>query len=351
MDTLPKQRKVVKLPHNKVNLVFFTDCHLSAVPIGRRSDDYQAAVLGKIEFTANLTHKLKGAGLCGGDLFHYKNPRAAGNTMGLIEATARTLHKFPYNKVYGTIGNHDISYDNMSSLEHQPLGVLIAAGVYHNLVVDPVIFTNEDETVKVLVQTFPYCDEPDLLPLLLNSGPKPLGIDYRVALLHAYGHPDPSNATWGSSGIGYDPIGYDQVAHLEYDFMCWGHDHSRKETVTVGNVCHINFGSLARAAYNTDEVDRKVCVGVMSFEKDAVRFMEKEVPAKPLDVVFTTADKGMDRVSKSPELGDLFTDMDTVVDGIETSDPAEVLEQICPPDEPELLTLALDLCTLYRQKR
>jgi hypothetical protein len=337
----------VKLPHTKINLVYGTDFHLSANPIGRRSDDYQAAILGKIKFMSDLTHKLKGIGLCGGDVFHYKAPRSAGNTLGLIESTARAFSQFPFGKLFGTAGNHDLNFDRMDSLPHQPLGVLIAAGVYHNLVEEPVIFTNEDDTVKVLVQTFPYCDEKELLPLLLNSGPKPLGVDYRVALLHAYGHPDPSNATWGSSGIGYDPIGYDQVAHLEYDFMCWGHDHSRKETVTVGNVSHINFGSLARAAYNTDEVDRKVCIGVMSFEKDAVRFMEKEVPVKPLDVVFTTADKGMDRVAKSEEVVDLFTDMDTAVDGIETSDPKEVLTQLCPAEEPEVLHLALDFCELY----
>jgi hypothetical protein len=336
----------IQLKHKDINLVFGTDFHLSAIAPGRRADDYQGAILEKIQFMSDLAFKIHGVGLVGGDVFHHKKPKAAGNTMGLIESTARLFSGFPLGKVFGAIGNHDLSWDRMDSLPHQPLGILIAAGVYHNLVEQSVVFSNLDNSVKVLVEAFPYCHETELLPLMLNSGPKPADIDYRVGLVHGYGHPDAKNATFGSSGIPYDPIGYDVLADLDYDFLCWGHDHSRKETVTVGNVTHINFGSLARAAFNEDENDRVVSVGIMSFSKEGYRYKEKAVPIKPIDAIFVSTDRAMKKIASSKEVSELFSDMDTAVDGIETSDEAEVLKQLCPAEEKSVLDRALTLCEL-----
>lgn len=334
----------IVLPHTSVNLVYSTDQHLSAIPIGRRADNYQKAILDKLKFQGELAKKIHGVCISGGDMFHHKNPKAKGNTMGLVEATTKVLCKFPLGKMFVTVGNHDIQFDQMSSLPNQPLGVLIASGVCHNLVVEPVVFTNQDESISVLVDTYAYCDEKDLLPQLLASGPKPDGVTYRVGLLHAYGHPDPENAEFGSSGIGYNPIGYEQLSELDYDFLCWGHDHSYKETVTVGNVTHLNFGSLARAAFNTDELDRVVSLGVMSFSVGGARYLEKPVPVKPLEVVFTTADKPMTKIGKSEDVRDVFADMEEAVDSLESNDPREVLKQLCPVEESEVLAAALELC-------
>lgn len=338
--------KKIVLDHDKVNLVYGTDTHLAAIPPGRRADDYPTTMLGKLRFWSSICHKYRGVGLHGGDLFHHKKPKAQGNTMGLIRNTIRTLKEFPLGGVWGIPGNHDLSWDDLSSLPYQPLGVVIASGAFRNLLTEPVIFTNRDETVSVLVEGYPYCEESHLLPLILQAPPRPLGVTYRVALLHAYGHPDAENATFGSTGIPYNPIGYDQLAKTDYDFCCWGHDHSRKEIATVGNVTHINFGSLARAALNMDEVDRAVTISLMSFSPDAMHHKEIPVPVKPLEVIFTMASKSVENAGKSEQISEFFSSMDEAIEGIESSEPKEVLKQLCPVDEPRLYDIAVEVCEL-----
>jgi hypothetical protein len=228
----------------------------------------------------------------------------------------------------------------MASLPHQPLGILIAARAYYNLNESPVVFTNEDETVKVQVETFPYTNEERTFQMIMERGKtRPAGIDYRVGIVHAFGQP-------GNRGNLYDSaiIGYNEVKNTEYDFLLWGHDHSRKPTVTVGNVTHVHLGSMARAAFDIDEVDRPVSIGVLAFSKEGMKFQEKQIPVKPLELVFSTSDKGMDKVTKSDAVQDFFASMDEQVDGIESADPWAVLRALCPEDPGLVDFVGKDLC-------
>lgn len=224
---------VITLPHDKVNLVWFTDPHFSEIPPGRRGDDYKAALFDKLNFVRDLTEKLHGVGVCGGDVFHEKKPKHPANSLSLIIGLLRAFRSFPTECVYGSVGNHDLTNDRMDSLPSQPLGLLMAAGCYHDLNKEPVIFTNQDQTVKVSVETFPYADGEATLDRLRNAGPRLPGVNYRVGVVHAYGE---SGA--GGTLYGEPKIGYNQVATLDFDFLLWGHDHSRKETETVGNITH-----------------------------------------------------------------------------------------------------------------
>lgn len=335
--------RIVKLSSDRVNLVYSTDWHLSAVPPGRRTDNYKDSILTKVKFVRDLAIRLHGASICGGDVFHVKNPRSPANSLNLIFDTMSVLQSFPFGCVFGTPGNHDLTQDRTDSLPNQPLGLLIAAGVYHNTAVEPVLFVNEDESIKVLVESFDYADEETTLQRLLTASPRPEGIDHRLALVHAYGHPGNAGSMFGTRTIGYN-----ELKDADYDFMCWGHDHSRHETEQVGNVTHINLGSLARAAYSHDEVERPVVATILSFAKDGVRYKEKEVPLKPLQVAFTTADRAVAKVADSEEVTSFLAEMDEQVSGIGESgetDPRKVMQELCA-DEPQLLSLAMELCSL-----
>jgi DNA repair exonuclease SbcCD nuclease subunit len=330
---------LVKLPFPEVRFVYTTDWHFSNQPPGRRADDYRAALFAKLEFIRELTEKVHGVGLCGGDVFDQKNPKHPGNTIDLIIQLIHGLRRFPTGRVYGAIGNHDISWDRMASLPHQPLGVLVASRAYYDLNEEPIIFTNEDETVRVQVETFPYADEETTVASILErSKIRPAGIDYRVGIVHAYGQP-------GNRGNLYDSaiIGYNELKDVEYDFLLWGHDHSRKKTVTVGNVTHVHQGSLARAAFNLDEVDRPVIAAVLAFSKEGIKFQEKTIPVKALDLVFSSSDKGMERVSKSDEVKEFFSSMDEQVGGIESVEPRAVIRALCP-DDSNLVEKVYELC-------
>jgi hypothetical protein len=324
-------------PKNRVNFVYSTDWHLSEIPLGRRKDDYKAAILSKVEFIRGLTERLHGAALCGADVFHYKQPKHIGNSISSIIALLNILRRFPQGCVYGAVGNHDLSYDRMDSLPHQPLGLLIEVGAYYDLNKAPVLFTNADESIKVLVETFPYADESETLMRLQHSGPRMPGT-HRIGIVHAYGHPGDAGSMFGARTIGYN-----ELKDVDFDFLLWGHDHSRHETETVGICTHVNLGSLARAAYTYDERERPVVATVLSFAADGVRYKEMPIPVKPIDTVFITADKGVERVQKSEEVKAFFSAMDDAVDGLESTDPLTVIQEVCK-DEPKLLTLLLGLC-------
>ena len=272
-------------------------------------------------------------------MFHEKKPKHPANSFGLIVGLLHAFRGFPTNCVYGSVGNHDLTYDRMDSLPTQPLGLLIAAGVYRDLNREPVLFSNSDGKVTVQVQTFPYADGETTLKNLLESGPRHPEAKYRVGVVHSYGEPGNGGTLYGEPKIGYN-----QVAHLDYDFLLWGHDHSRKETETVGNITHVNLGSMARAAFSYDELDRPVVATVISFAEDGIRYKEKPIPVAPLDVIFVHRDKGVEKVNKSENVLEFFSQMDEAVGGIETAEPREIVQQLC--DDPKVLQLVVELCNI-----
>lgn len=329
-------------PKNRVNFVYSTDWHFSEIPIGRRKDDYKSAILEKLEFIRHMTERLNGAALCGADVFHYKNPKHVGNSLNLLIAVFGVLRRFPQGCVYGSVGNHDLMNDRMESLPHQPLGLLIQVGAYHDLNREPVLFVNSDESIRVLVETFPYAEAEPTLVRLKRSGARPPEATYRIGIVHAYGHPGEGRYMFGTETR---TIGYDEIADIDYDYLLWGHDHSRHETTTVGKCTHINLGSLARAAYSYDECERPVVATVLSFAADGVRYKEMPIPVKPLEVTFVTADKGMEQVRKSEEVKEFFSAMDEAVEGIQSTDPRVVINEVCK-DDPKLAELVMELCEL-----
>lgn len=328
-------------PKNRVNLIWTTDWHFSDVPPGRRKDDYRQSLLAKLTFVRELVEKLNGAALCGGDVFHHKKPNHAGNSFRLIIDLMNALRRFPQGCVYGAVGNHDISFDRMDSLPRQPLGLLIELGVYHDLNREPVIFTNQDESVIVSVETFPFAETEETLANLHNSGPRMPGITKRIGIVHAYGHP-------GNAGNIYETrtIGYNELKGLDFDIMLWGHDHSRHGVDEVDGITHINLGSMARAAFAYDELERPVVAAILSFEPNgAFKYGEKLIPVKPLEIAFAAADKGVETVGKSEEIASFFADMDAAVGDIAVNDPIEVIKEVCK-DEKWLETFLLELCDL-----
>lgn len=331
---------MICLDTDTVNFVYTTDWHLSDKPPGRRQDDYRRAILKKIEFVRDLTERNKAVALCGADVFHIKNPSSPANSFSLLYELVHLLRRFPHKCVWGTVGNHDLSYDNMATLRSQPLGLLIASGVYKNLVDGAETFSNRDGSVKVFVQAFPYAGGEQALEFLRTSGPRPPDVTYRVALVHALGRPGGASDMFGDRRIGYD-----EVQDLDFDFFLWGHDHARRETETVGNITHVNLGSLARAAFASDEVERPVVATALSFGENGVNYKEVPIPVKPLELTFRLADKGVESVAKTDTVTEFLTGMDEAVDGIESTDPREVLAKLCP-DNPELLRRVLDLCEL-----
>ena len=229
----------------------------------------------------------------------------------------------------------------MDSLPRQPLGLLIEVGSYHNLNRESVIFTNQDESVKVSVETFPYAEGAETIQAILGAGPRQPGVTYRIGIVHAYGHPGDAGDMFGTRTIGYN-----ELDGNDFDILLWGHDHSRHGVDEVGKTTHVNVGSMARAAFAYDELNRPVVAAILSFQPDgSFQYGEKPIPVKPIEQVFAAADKGVEQVAKSEEITNFFADMDEAVSGIEVNDPREVIKELCK-DDPKLEGVILELCEL-----
>jgi DNA repair exonuclease SbcCD nuclease subunit len=316
-----------------VRFIYTTDWHTSATPPGRRTGSYQEDILAKIKFCGNLAHERQAVKLCGGDVFHIKDRRSPSNDFSLVNPLITACGAMPYGCVWGAHGNHDLFADRTDSLPTQPMGALIASKRYRDLSVEPTIFfsTDEDDSVSVAVEAYPYADDLVTLEKVLAHGPRPKvagkPVDFRVAILHQYGHPGNQGAMFK-----HPTIGYNQLADTDYDLILWGHDHSREEVVKVGKPTHVRFGSLSRAAISSDEVDRPVSAAELTFTKKGFEVREVEIPVKPLHIAFVTADRATTKLSDSIEVTEFLDTMDSTISEVESKDPLDVVRELCGDD-------------------
>lgn len=324
---------------SKVNLTFISDVHLAAKAPGRRKGSYGEEILSKLAWVSQLTQTVQGAALCGGDLFHVKNPKSDSNPLGYINRTLGVLQGFPHGCLFGVVGNHDITGDNMETLEHQPLGLLLQSGAYHDLGYRSVVFQAGDG-LKVLVDAFDYMPG-DLLLEKLQERSKQLRdefeaeehyqldweerpVHYRVVVLHAFNQP-------GKSGLMFNAdfaLGHEDLADLTYDAVLWGHDHSRKgiwQAPGGKGPTHVQLGSLARAAFSADETDRPVAAAILSFSKEGLKVVEKEVPVQPLELAFHTADLAVEKVEKREDVSQFMQELDRHAVTVDSENPVEIL--------------------------
>ena len=331
--------KIVKLPWEKVTFTWITDIHLSAIPPGKRSPDYEDQMFSKLEFVKNLTTSREAVCLCGGDIFHVKGPKSSANPLRMINRLIGLIKTYPLGKWFSCIGNHDIQYDRMDTVTNQPIGVLIESNVLHPINWEPVIFTNKNESVKVLVESFDYAEGAETCAAIKAAGMRPEGIDYRIAIVHASGSPGDSRDSFGSWMIGYN-----QLKNEDFDLILWGHDHSRLETMRVGNVTHILLGALSRAALTETEITRKITVPILTFTPEKASIKEIDVPVLPAEQIFRKEDKVIEKIDEdNAEVKKFFNAMNDSVDGITSENPIEIIEVLCEKDS-KLSSLIKDLC-------
>lgn len=329
---------IVDLPHaTKVNLVWFTDIHISAKPIGRRRGTYTEEVLGKLLQCADLTTKIHGAGICGGDVFHIKSPRSESNSLGMINRLLDVFQRFPQGCVYGVAGNHDLTGDNLETLPQQPLGNLIQAGAYHPLGVHSVIFQARNG-LQVQVDGFDYLNSPDLLEQIRT---RPQHVEHRVAVVHGFNQEGPSGTMFNSDFA----LGWNDLDSLGYDAFVWGHDHVCKGIIqTPAGVRHVQLGSLSRAAFAKDEADRSVDLAILSFSEEGLRVASRPLVVQPLELAFHTADLVVERVVDRKDVASFLAGLDKQVTAISTEDPTEALKTLT--DDHEVVRTILEVCEL-----
>ena len=332
----------MKLIHSSndatVNLIWITDIHLSDRPPGRRSENYRDHIFDKLRQVRNLCVEHNALCLVGGDVFHIKAPKSPANSLSLIREAIEVFGSFPGGCVYGCVGNHDIQFDQMETLPHQPLGILEEAGVY-KVVSDPLIIEG-GKGLKIQIDAWDFMEQEQTYLALRNSGPCPEGVTYRLGLVHASGCSGDTREFFNTSIIGYN-----QLKTIDYDFLLWGHDHTRTETETCGNVTHINLGSLARAALSMDEAERPVSAVMLSLKPDKAKIREIPLKVLPLEEAFRIEDKRVLDVKETSEMKEFFSELSESVDEIQSTDPITVIDALCK-DDTALNTHVKQLCNL-----
>ena len=334
----------IRLPHkDKVNLVFFTDVHLAAKPPGRRKATYMEEILAKLVWCAELTTKIQGIAICGGDLFHIKNQKSDSNPHSLVTQTLGALQQYPQGGVLGIIGNHDIQGDNLRTIPDQPIGALIQAGAYARI---SSVIIEVGNGLRVRVDGFDYMDGQSMLTAMQAGDVEKDEADtdtwdYRVAVAHAFNQP-------GKSGMMFNKdfaLGWDDLDGLGYNAFLWGHDHVRKGIhKTDAGVYHVQLGSLARAAFSKDEVDRPVSAAVLSFSQAGLLVAERELPIVPLELAFHSADLAVTKVDSRADVVTFLSDLDRHATAVESEDPVDLLLTLT--DDAAVIQTIKEVCEL-----
>lgn len=260
-----------------MKVVLVNDIHLSDRAPSSCTDTYLDDLFALLEQTVAKCVLHGAVCVWAGDVFHYKTPsRTSHTTMTRLIALAR---RYPHG-LWIVPGNHDLANDRISSLPHQPLGVLFASGAATQLdgpctrTGPPVAVYgipwqmrwNDDSVAAIGAQfrehmrgyTLPYP------PLVVTHAPfYPPGRE-----LPYENYPTEAFAA---------ALGQPVVVH-------YGHVHEPHGVYLAGGSVFSNCGALSRGSLHEHNLTRPVQVAV--WDPDAGRIWHEDLDARPADEVF-----------------------------------------------------------------
>lgn len=232
----------------RVSFLYRTDVHVADRSPVSWKGDYPAEIWDNLEQVGKMAvDREVTAVLDGGDFFHVK--AASRNPHALVTRTARLHEKYGKSKVFCIEGNHDIAYNNLETLDKQPLGVLYATNVF-NLLREEVF---KDNGVTVRVVGVPYSPFRTLSELLAIQ--KKPGDDILIAVVHALAGENPPPMVqefFNEPVFKYS----DLVTRDGPDVWCFGHWHKDQGIVEIEGKRFVNQGALSRGALINENLTR-----------------------------------------------------------------------------------------------
>jgi DNA repair exonuclease SbcCD nuclease subunit len=258
--------------------------------------DYQAEIWASLESIGQMVaeHEVT-AVLDGGDFFHIKAPSRNSHALTRRTAVIHGKYKCP---IYSVIGNHDIVYNDLSSLDRQPLGVMFASKVFHCL--EEQVFKDGDLQVRVVGVHYSL---HRTLDDLLEIKKKP-GDTFLVAVVHALATENPPTEV---EGFFKEPVFCysDLVTPDGPDLWCLGHWHqdqgivniklqsksefsalSGAEDSEIKGKYFVNQGAVSRGALNHDNISRIPQVALLEFEPSGIKVKTIPLKVAPAEEVF-----------------------------------------------------------------
>jgi DNA repair protein SbcD/Mre11 len=260
-----------------LTFLFRTDVHVADKSPASWKADYPSEVWSSLEQIGDLARQ-KGAVavLDGGDFFHVK--AATRNSHALV-AKAAEIHSVYPCPVYSIEGNHDIAYNNIDTLDRQPLGVLIASGVFKTL--REQVFEAPD--VRVRIVGLPYSPSRTLEEL--RAIKKQPGDTHLIAVIHALAGEDPPDHVedfFGESVFRYRDLVFDGGP----DVWAFGHWHKDQGIAEIDGRFFINQGAVSRGALVRENLMRNPKVAVIHILPTGVEVEPVLLKVSPAEEVF-----------------------------------------------------------------
>lgn len=261
----------------KVSFLYRTDVHVADRSPVSWKGDYPSEIWSNLEQVGQIAREREvTAVLDGGDYFHVKS--ASRNPHALVYRTAK-LHTAYTVPTYCIEGNHDISYNNLDTIERQPLGVLYASKVFNHLREE--VFTDGGMTVRVVgvpYSPFRTLDE-------LKSIQKKPGDDFLIAVVHALAGEAPPAMV---QDFFNEPVFTysDLVSKDGPDIFCFGHWHKDQGIVELGGKRFVNQGALSRGALVNENLTRTPKTALIEATPSGLVITSIPLVVAPADEVF-----------------------------------------------------------------
>ena len=252
------------------------DIHISDTGPRSRIDNFKETMLGKIDQMRIACSKLQAdAALITGDLYNLKNPSK--NSHRLNQELIQAFRKFPC-PIYMIPGNHDLTGNNLESLQEQPLGVLYADGTLVNLTHE-ILKKNGH---KVSLVGIPYIDNFDISTIHIPDKDDSI---IQICLMHVYAGPK------GTMLFKNRIYGYDELSVLDPDIFILGHYHIDQGIQELGGKHFINIGSMSRGVLSEEDVNHQPQLGFIKISIDGDKKVTRTIQSiklkiKPVEEVF-----------------------------------------------------------------
>ena len=246
-------------------VMFVGDVHLKAQNPACRKDNYAETVLRKLSWIyqyCNENHISHIVFL--GDFFDA--PTVAWSLFTQVMCVLQKMRDGGIH-CYAVVGNHDIRYDRLDTLNETSLGVLFLSGMLIRLSENPLLLRSDG--TKVL--GFDYTQD---IPACQKENPS----SRSICVAHEYFQCDFSDETLQKE----DLEGYG------YDTYVFGHDHSPYIPFKSGSWVLYRPGSLSR---NSSEMHNRVRIPrvlVYDVVQDDFRFVDVACAKSPDDVIMSS---------------------------------------------------------------
>lgn len=250
-------------------VMFVGDVHLKAQNPACRKDNYAESVLKKLSWVKDYCHERRIHDVVFlGDFFD--TPTVAWSLFTQVMQILQGMKDLNI-RCHAIVGNHDIRYDRLETLNETSLGVLFLAGLLNRLSEHPILLSSDGSKIV----GFDYTQK-----ITPNSDEDIENKANVICVAHEYFQCDFSDETLQSEDL-YEG---------KYPVYVFGHDHSpylpmKKDLWTL-----YRPGSLSRNSSEAHNRMRIPRVLVFDSKNDTWNFVDVSVAKSPQDVIMVTAE-------------------------------------------------------------